>query len=42
MSSAKQSRPSSESGKGKFQSFQLRDPDGWDLKIGNQTDTREL
>jgi catechol 2,3-dioxygenase-like lactoylglutathione lyase family enzyme len=28
--------------KGKFQSFHLRDPDGWDLQISNQTDTREL
>ena len=27
---------------GKFQSFHLRDPDGWDLQISNQTDTREL
>jgi catechol 2,3-dioxygenase-like lactoylglutathione lyase family enzyme len=24
---------------GKFQSFHLRDPDGWDLQISNQTDT---
>jgi catechol 2,3-dioxygenase-like lactoylglutathione lyase family enzyme len=27
---------------GKFQSFHLRDPDGWDLQISNQTDTSEL
>ena len=27
---------------GKFQSFHLNDPDGWDLQISNQTDTREL
>jgi len=27
---------------GKFQSFHLRDPDGWDLQISNQTDTSQL
>ena len=27
---------------GKFQSFHLRDPDGWDLQISNQKDTSEL
>lgn len=27
---------------GKFQSFHLTDPDGWNLQISNQTDTREL
>jgi catechol 2,3-dioxygenase-like lactoylglutathione lyase family enzyme len=27
---------------GKFQSFHVRDPDGWDLQISNQTDTSEL
>jgi catechol 2,3-dioxygenase-like lactoylglutathione lyase family enzyme len=27
---------------GKFQSFHLRDPDGWDLQISNQQDTSEL
>jgi hypothetical protein len=26
---------------GKFQSFHLRDPDGWDLQISNQTDTSD-
>ena len=26
----------------KFQSFHLRDPDGWDLQISNQRDTSEL
>jgi catechol 2,3-dioxygenase-like lactoylglutathione lyase family enzyme len=26
----------------KFQSFHLRDPDGWDLQISNQTDTSQL
>ena len=27
---------------GKFQSFHVHDPDGWDLQISNQTDTSEL
>lgn len=27
---------------GKFQSFHLRDPDGWDLQISNQKDTSQL
>jgi catechol 2,3-dioxygenase-like lactoylglutathione lyase family enzyme len=27
---------------GKFQSFHVRDRDGWDLQISNQTDTSEL
>ena len=27
---------------GKFQSFHVRDPEGWDLQISNQTDTSEL
>jgi catechol 2,3-dioxygenase-like lactoylglutathione lyase family enzyme len=27
---------------GKFQSFHLRDPDGWDLQISNQVDTSRL
>ena len=27
---------------GKFQSFHLRDPDGWDLQISNQRDTNGL
>lgn len=27
---------------GKFQSFHVQDPDGWDLQISNQTDTSEL
>lgn len=27
---------------GKFQSFHLRDPDGWDLQISNQRDTGNL
>ncbi|MGH9675508.1 MAG: VOC family protein, partial [Candidatus Acidiferrum sp.] len=27
---------------GKFQSFNLRDPDGWDLQISNQKDTSAL
>jgi catechol 2,3-dioxygenase-like lactoylglutathione lyase family enzyme len=27
---------------GKFQSLHLRDPDGWDLQISNQTDTSQL
>ena len=27
---------------GKFQSFHLSDPDGWDLQISNQKDTSEL
>ena len=27
---------------GKFQSFHLHDPDGWDLQISNQKDTSEL
>jgi len=27
---------------GKFQSFHLRDPDGWDLQISNQSDTSQL
>lgn len=27
---------------GKFQSFHVRDPDGWDLQISNQRDTSEL
>jgi catechol 2,3-dioxygenase-like lactoylglutathione lyase family enzyme len=27
---------------GKFQSFHLRDPDGWDLQISNSTDASEL
>jgi catechol 2,3-dioxygenase-like lactoylglutathione lyase family enzyme len=27
---------------GKFQSFHLRDPEGWDLQISNQRDTSEL
>jgi len=28
--------------KGKFQSFHVHDPDGWDLQISNQTDTSQL
>ena len=27
---------------GKFQSFHISDPDGWDLQISNQTDTSQL
>jgi catechol 2,3-dioxygenase-like lactoylglutathione lyase family enzyme len=27
---------------GKFQSFHVHDPDGWDLQISNQTDTSQL
>jgi hypothetical protein len=27
---------------GTFQSFHLRDPDGWNLQISNQTDMSEL
>jgi catechol 2,3-dioxygenase-like lactoylglutathione lyase family enzyme len=27
---------------GKFQSFHMRDPDGWDLQISNQKDTSRL
>ena len=27
---------------GKFQSFHVHDPDGWDLQVSNQTDTSEL
>ena len=27
---------------GRFQSFHVHDPDGWDLQISNQTDTSEL
>ena len=27
---------------GKFQSFHLRDPDGWDLQVSNQRDTNSL
>jgi hypothetical protein len=27
---------------GKFQSFHVHDPDGWNLQISNQTSTAEL
>jgi hypothetical protein len=27
---------------GKFQSFHVHDPDGWDLQISNQRDTSQL
>jgi len=26
----------------KFKSFHVKDPDGWDLQISNQTDTSQL